>query len=112
MSPSEKIIRHVLVDEFVLKEEFDDTSAEALGHLREVGERDVDEIAALIEAALQNDGVPVGIEPQKFTEGLKAKKCSCFYRSFRCFVEIPLDHVKDELAHLGEELSVVTEKHS
>ncbi len=48
------------------------------GRSREVTEWDVDEIAVLIEASLQNDGVPVGIEPQEFTEGLKAKQCGCF----------------------------------
>ena len=51
--------------------------------------------------------------PQELTERLKAEHGgSAFYRSFRRFVEIALDHGEDELADLGEELSVMAEEHS
>ncbi len=52
------------------------------------------------------------LAPQELTERLKAKQGSCSYRSFCCFIEIPLDLGKDESADLGEELSVVPEEHS
>ncbi len=61
---------------FFLEKELDNASAEALGHLLEVAEWDVDKIAVLIKAALQHDGVPMRIPPQEVAEGLKAKKCS------------------------------------
>jgi len=61
VSPPEKVIRHVLVDELAVEKELDYTPAEALGHLLEVAEWDMDEIAVLIKAALQHDGVPMRI---------------------------------------------------
>ena len=85
---------------------------EALGHLLEVAEWDVNEVAVLIKAALQHDGVPMLIPPQEFAEGLKAKYGSTFHRGSRGFVGIPLDDIEYELTHLGEELSVMPEKHS
>jgi len=62
-----------------------------------------------IKAAFQNDGMPVRIEAQEVTEGLKAQQDSCFCRSVRLFVEIALDHGEDEPTHLGEKLSVMRE---
>jgi len=72
----------------------------------------VNEIAVLIKAALQHDGVPMWIPPQEVAEGLKAKYGSTFHRGSRGFVEISLDDIEDEPAHLGEELSVMAEEHS
>ena len=76
VSPPEKVIRHILADELFLEKELDNASAEALGHLLEVAEWDVDKIAVLIKAALQHDGVPMRIPPQEVAEALKAKQCS------------------------------------
>lgn len=72
----------------------------------------MDEIAVPIEATLQHDGVPMRIVPQKVAERLKAKQRSTFHSGFRSFVEIILDHTKDESTDFGEELSVMPEEHS
>ena len=72
----------------------------------------MDEVAVFVEATLQYDGVPVGIEAQELTERLEAQQGSCFYSSVRRFVEIALDHGEDEPAQLGKELSVMAEEHS
>ena len=72
----------------------------------------MDEIAVFIEAALQHDGVPVGIESQELTERLKTEQSGALQGGSRRFGEIPLDEIEDEPAHLGEELSIVAEKHS
>ncbi len=74
MSPPEKVIRHVPVDKLAVEKELDYTPAEALGHLLEVAERDMDEPAVLIKAALQHDGVPMRIPPHEVAEGLKARR--------------------------------------
>lgn len=112
VSPPEKGIRHVLVDELAVEKELDYTPAEALGHLLEVAEWDMDEIAVLIKAALHHDGLPIRIPPQEVAEGLKAKYGSTFHRGSCGFIEIPLNDIEDELAHLREELSVMPEKNS
>ncbi len=112
MSPPEKVIRHILADELAVENELDYTPAEALGHLLEVAKWDVDEITVLIKATFQHDGVPMWIPPQEITEGLKAKYGSTFHRGSRGFVEIALDDIEDEPAHIGKELSVMQEKHS
>ncbi len=77
----------------------------------------VHEIAVFIEAALQHDGVPVGnhggAQPVRIlrkTES-RAKRRSPRWFPPR-FGEIPPDEIEDEPADLGEELSVMAEKHS
>ena len=72
--------------------------AEITRHLLQVAERDVNEIAGFIEAALQHDGVPVGIEPQELTEGLKAEQSGALHGGSRRFGEIPPDEIEDEPA--------------
>ncbi len=71
MPPGEKIIRHVLVDEFLIEKELDYTPAEAFGHLREVTEWNIDKIAVFIKAAFQEESMEVGIPPQKLTKRLE-----------------------------------------
>jgi len=63
VSPPEKVIGHVPVDELAVEKEPHYASAETLGDLLQVAEWDVNEIAGFIEAALQYDGMPVGIPP-------------------------------------------------
>ncbi len=50
--------------------------------------------------------------PQEFSERLKAEQSGALYGGSGGFGEIPLDEIEDEPTHLGEELSVVPEKHS
>jgi len=71
VSPPEKVIRHVLVDKLAVEKKLDYTPAEALGHLLEVAEWAMDEIALLVKAALQHDGVPMRIPPPEVAEGLE-----------------------------------------
>ncbi len=112
MSPSEEIIRHVLADELAVEKELDYAPAEALGHLMEVAERDVDEVAVIIKTTFQHDRVPVGIPSQKFSERLKAHHGSTLHGGSGGFGEILLDEIEDQPAHLREKLSVVSEKYS
>ncbi|GAH79625.1 unnamed protein product, partial [marine sediment metagenome] len=57
----EKIIRHVLTYEFLFKEELYHKTSKAFGHLRQVAEWDVVEIAVFIKAAFQDYSMEVGI---------------------------------------------------
>ncbi len=50
-----------LLDELSLEKELDCMPTETLGHLGEIAEWDMDEVAMLIKAAFQNDNVPVVI---------------------------------------------------
>ena len=72
----------------------------------------MDEVAGFIESALQYDRVVVRIPSQELSERLKAQQGSTLHSGSGGFGEIPLDEIKDEPTHLGEELSVVPEKHS
>jgi hypothetical protein len=66
VSPVDKLGGQTCVDELLLEEKLDDHPAKVLRHPLKITERDVHEPAVFIEAALQNDGVVMGIESQVF----------------------------------------------
>ena len=75
VGPLEHVLGQPLVQELALQEERDDSLAEAGAHLRQIDRRDVDESALAVKASLQEQAVPVGIQPAKRSRALEDHDC-------------------------------------
>ena len=67
----EHVLREPLVQELALQEEGDHPLTEAAAHLLEIDRGDVDEPALRVEASLEEQAVPVGMEPAEGSRRLE-----------------------------------------
>ena len=64
-----------LVQQLALQEERDDPLAEAGAHFFQIDLWDVDEPALVVKASLQEQAMPVGMEPAKRSRALEDHDC-------------------------------------
>jgi hypothetical protein len=71
VGPLEHASAQPLVQELALQEERDDSLAEAGAHLLQIELWDVDEPALVVKTSLQEQAMPVGMEPTKQSRTLE-----------------------------------------
>ncbi len=84
--------------------------AEDLDHRLEPRERDVDKGTLIIETALKDDRVKVGIPPQLVSEALMRDDYACEQRSAGGLSVELIDDTVDQSGDVGEEAAIMTEE--
>jgi len=92
MLPAEHIVGEGFVYEFLLQEQFKDTSAEKLSHVLKAPERKIEKCTLRIEPTFQYDSVEMRIPSQNIPKRLVCDdQCSVQFSTSSFGVELPND---------------------
>jgi hypothetical protein len=110
VGPLEHASAQPLVQELALQEERDDPLAEAGAHSLQIDLRDVDEPALVVKASLQEQAMPVGMEPAKRSRAQEDHDCGYTGRLAGGLCCEVAHQLVDEAADLAVESLVVSEE--
>lgn len=110
MLPGQEVAGEVFVQKFALHQQRDHPMAEDLDHGMQPRERDEKERTFIIEPALQNDGVEMGVPAEHVSKGLvRDDHARTQWSAGRLSVEL-IDDTVGEPRNSGKEASIVAKE--
>jgi hypothetical protein len=100
------------IQQALLEEQGDRTATPDLGEGGGGSQGDEEEAVVAVEAAFQDDGVPMGMPDAELAEGLVARDHGAAEGPYGGLAEEAPEDVEEQSAEIGEELPVVTEEYT